>query len=178
MGVFYLKISILIPFVGVTVIYVLIKHRLSITEANLNKQQHQLENPTVNAEILKNDKSLKQKRYELKKTQRLNSQLIAVMICYLLSFLVAFVLQFRYIIPDFNLKFYYFRQLLRILNVFFQSLIPIVSLYFNPRLTRIIKRFLARRCGKQKQQRGRTYQINNNSNLRSPTLPKIEVVAQ
>lgn len=154
----------------ILVVYVLIRRRLSVTEKNLNKQpddgrsigvaalgsQSRLDasareesfvgnisvfaTTSLNNGSQQKEPTLKQKKRELQKTKRLNKQLIAVMICYLLSFLVAFVLNFRYIIPDFNQRFYYVRQLLRILNVFFQSLIPVVSLYFNPTLTRLLKR--------------------------------------
>lgn len=115
------------------------------------------------------EKTLKQKRYELKKTQRLNKQLIAVMICYLLSFLVAFILNFRYIIPDFNPRFYYFRQILRILNVFFQSLIPVVSLYFNPHLTRILRRFRIGGGGRRKKNQA-SENLNNTKSMTAPVL--------
>lgn len=158
-------------------IYLLIKHRLKITEDNLNKQNpegksysarrytpnfkdNQIEftfredsfMPNTNTAAVASslgtftkEPTARQKRNELRKKKRLNQQLIAVMICYLMSFLVSFILQFRYIIQDFNQKFYYFRQILRILNVFFQSLIPVVSLYFNPHLGRMIRRAISKK---------------------------------
>lgn len=143
------------------IIYLKIRHQLNKTEAKLNRKEGLEKFSNVDEsnreetfdpgrtvtiatvgvqQCCLKEKPLKQKRHELQKTRRLNKQLIAVMICYFLSFLVSFVMNFRYIIPDFDKKFYYFRQVLRILNVFFQSLIPVVSLYFNPHLSGILKK--------------------------------------
>lgn len=162
-------LSILIPFTSITLIYCLIKIKLSQTETNLNQQKLGVrKSSSIGANViaieLSNsqemsqtgattsntktgaEKTLKMKTYELKKTQRLNQQLIALNICYFMAFLVSFVLNFRYIIPDFNQRFYYFRQLLRILNVFFQSMIPVLSLYFNPHLNHRIKKVFAKKA--------------------------------
>jgi hypothetical protein len=75
------------------------------------------------------------KKQDLAKSKRFSYQLVALKVCYLASFCASFVLDFRYIIPDFTTKFYFTRQLLRIANILFQALIPVLSVAFNPNIT-------------------------------------------
>jgi hypothetical protein len=152
-------ISLILPFLCITIIYYLIKKNSNANEKKINFETCNGEGTrrttiepsltlggffgrrfTQGSSQMDANKSIKIKKQELNKTKRLNRQLIALNICYLLSFSVAFVLNFRYIIADFNTRFYFWRQILRILNVFFQSLIPIVSLYFNRNINSFVKR--------------------------------------
>lgn len=150
--------------------YIVIKWRLNANEENLKREQinrrgtnYSLDAfdmpmredtlqggiPTLDTPITgapttmsSDEKQLRLKKKELLRTKRFNQQLIAMMLCYLVSFLVSFALNFRHIIPDFNAKFYYFRQILRILNILSTSLIPVVSLYFNPALAHIFRKLV------------------------------------
>ena len=149
----YLIISavfdLVVPYSAVTIIYILIKYKLnkitiktrvdskngrvlSIVEPTLS----QLVNSVVILDNMSNQVNVekRKKKKEMKKNKRFSSQLIAMNICYIGCFTMSFILSFRYVIDDFNNKFYYFRQVLRIFNVLFQALVPIVSLYFNPNI--------------------------------------------
>ena len=155
----YLIISavfdLVVPYTAVTVIYILIKIKLN-KNSHTTKAEPKTGHPPLsqaeptatatashtfmNSTVLDNmtnqvkaDK-LKQKR-EMKKNKRFSIQLIAMNACYIGCFTMSFILSFRYVIDDFNNKFYYFRQLLRIFNVLFQALVPLVSLYFNPNIS-------------------------------------------
>ena len=111
---------------------------------------------TVNGESSTQTRSssIKSERAEMQKNQRFNLQLIALNTCDIMCFVMSFILSFRYIIVDFNQKFYYFRQLLRIFNIFFQAMIPVLSLYFNPNISRSsLKRFFISRVAIIKKKR-------------------------
>ena len=105
-------LSILVPFILTMIIYYLIKHKLSQNTR------------------LSNNSAKKQS-----KDQRFTTQLIAINVCYIISFLISFVQTFRFIIPDFNTRLYYLRQGLRILNLSSVALLPLISIYFNPMIT-------------------------------------------
>jgi hypothetical protein len=156
--------AILVPFTLITVIYIFIKKILSKNGSKLLKKKmtaskmsqsdgssladservlrrsqvgQTQQRPSAEAMSVSTAVSGKSvtKRNELKKNVRFNLQLISLNVCYIMCFAMSFILSFRYVIPDFNVKFYYFRQLLRILNVFFQATIPVVSLVFNPNIS-------------------------------------------
>ena len=132
-------IAIAIPSCLVTVIYFLIRRRLILNASKANKlhrrvRLNSITSHAITANVGSRDQ-LRQERKETFRNTRLGHQLIALNVCYLLCFSVSFILSFRYIIPNFNEKFYYLRQILRILNISFQGLIPILSLIFNPNVS-------------------------------------------
>ena len=156
-------LCILVPFSLITLIYIMIRRKISqnrsITSSNHQSKTQtmavndpQSENKSLEMSLgqfstlqetcatgispMNRVKAQKQRaRYEMKKNIRFNIQLIAMNICYIMCFSMSFVLSFRYVIVDFNERFYYFRQLLRILNILFQAMIPVLSLYFNPNIS-------------------------------------------
>ena len=109
-------VSITLPFVLTMVFYFMIKKKLE-------------KNSSLSS--ITTDKKAKQNRKE----QRFSTQLIAINTCYIVSFSIAFVQTFRYIIPDFNTRLYYLRQSLRTLNLSSVAVLPIISIYFNPMIT-------------------------------------------
>ena len=142
-------LAIVLPFVANTVIYVCIKRRLDQTYFKLRqrvKRKTALDDSCITGTVInasgqftgatvassKSKRSVLGATSETRKNQRFNIQLISLNVCYLVCFVMSFILSFRYIIPDFNARFYYFRQILRVLNIFFQAMIPVLSLCFNP----------------------------------------------
>ena len=133
-------LSILVPFTAITIIYLHIRHILTqntirvsstIQIGQLVEQENQFSTADNNASKNK----IVKKSTDSKKNKRFNLQLISLNICYIICFTMSFILSFRYIIRNFNERFYYFRQLFRIVNIFSQAMIPVVSLVFNPNLT-------------------------------------------
>ena len=100
-------VGILAPCSLTLVIYYMVRYKLNKTE-----------NRTVDSGI--------------KRGQRLNAQLLAFNVSSTVSFSIAFVQTFRYIIPEFNTTMYFLRQLLRIINLASIATFPIISFYFNP----------------------------------------------
>ena len=100
-------VGILLPSSLALVIYYMVRHKLNKTE---NRAADSM----------------------TKRGQRLNTQLLAFNVSSTISFSIAFVQTFRYIIPEFNTTMYFVRQLLRIINLASIATFPVISLYFNP----------------------------------------------
>lgn len=137
-------IGIFLPFLLITVIYFEIRKKLSIIqkEKKTVKNEESSSKHTITIDLFSfnigyslrgsNINSLRiKKKVDLNRNKQFNQQLILINICCIMCFIMTFILSFRYIIPNFNDYYYPYRQALRILNVFFQSLIPVVTLYFN-----------------------------------------------
>jgi hypothetical protein len=137
-------IGIFIPFVLTSIIYFEIKKKLSHIQINKKttfKEESSAKN-TITVDLFSfnigyslrgsnvNGMRIK-KKVDLNRNREFNKQLIVINVCCIVCFIMTITLSFRYIIPNFNDYYYPYRQALRILNVFFQSLIPIITLYFN-----------------------------------------------
>lgn len=166
-------ISIFLPFSSILIIYIAIRikintfpsnskiRRLAHSTASIQPVGFETKISSISAmddfssnklEARPNSSShASKKKSEMSKNKKFNEQLIAMGVCYLMCFLVSFVLNFRYIIPNFNVYFYYYRQLLRILNILFQSMVPIISLYNDPHLNISINNFICRVLKKNKE---------------------------
>jgi hypothetical protein len=146
-------LCIILPFSLIVIIYWMIRFELMKSQNRIFPGQHQQKmrsnskrasnNITITSTTsTTNNSSFPFNNNDVHlKNRRLNKQLIAMNFCYLACFTVSSILSFRYIIPNFNKNFYYLRQTLRVLNIFFQSLLPIISIYFNPNFSYKFKTF-------------------------------------
>ena len=137
-------LGILAPFALTSVIYLLIRRYLRqssqkfgrIVKLSYNNKSDTLNSNSLIEKIsdpVSSESPIS--KSNLSKNQRLSSQLLALNLCYIMCFSMSFTLSFRYIIPEFNQRFYTIRQVLRILNVFFQTMIPIISIVYNPNIS-------------------------------------------
>jgi hypothetical protein len=66
------------------------------------------------------------------KNKRLDKQLLLINTCDFMCITITYGLNLRYIMQNFDAYFVYYRFVLRILNVFAQSMVPMITLYFSP----------------------------------------------
>ena len=157
-------ICILVPFVIITIIYLVVRSTLlnsaakmrnrsmseqkmsevstsdkpkafSLPNLSFRNVSFKSNEPTASSSNgRRRSSTAAKKKSELRKNRQFSLQLISLNICYAICFSMSFILSFRYVISDFNQKFLYVRQILRILNVLFQAMIPVLSIMFNPNI--------------------------------------------
>jgi hypothetical protein len=139
-------LSMIVPLILITLLLIRIHSQLNYLWDNINKQlierkaneqiafihlRYAFKFDEITATRAVHEKEERKIKSELRRSREQNKQLMCLILCDVICFAASFVLSFRYIIPDFNSKFYYFRQILRIVNVFSQTMIPCVSLYYG-----------------------------------------------
>ncbi|CAF0729871.1 unnamed protein product [Brachionus calyciflorus] len=142
--IYYLLTSLFgyaLPLILVIIFYVIIQIKLIKISKNLNfTETHSKPSSVEPDDSTRNNKETKKsvkhgkihKKFHHKKEKKLAHQFIIINFLEFGSMVAFMMLSLNNIYPILNLNYYFLRQLLRIVNLSFQTAIPIMSLLYHP----------------------------------------------
>ena len=130
--VFHFILNLILPTILIIVNYILIMRKLKdLSKRLMSKKEATTQEVSINMNQSLNDESHLINSQNTRKEKRFATQFILMTISIVISSSVQCICTLRAVIPNFQIIFFYWRPVFRIIIIICFSFIPIISLYYN-----------------------------------------------